>query len=47
MKTDKDEQVGEMLQDAKAFVSIFDEIVSNLNENDIALYREKLKEIAL
>ena len=43
MKTDKEEQVGKMLQEAKIFVSMFDEIVSNLTENDVNLYRDKLK----
>jgi len=46
MKIDKEEQVGKMLQKAKIFVSIFDEIVSNLTDNDINLYRRKLKKPA-
>ena len=45
MKIDKEEQVDKMLQEAKNFVSMFDEIVSNLIENDINLYREKLKKL--
>ncbi|MBI3051245.1 hypothetical protein HYY74_02200 [Candidatus Woesearchaeota archaeon] len=43
MKTDKAEEVGKMLQEAKEFVSIFDEIASKLNERTIALYRENLE----
>lgn len=42
MKTGKEEEVGKMLKDAKVFVAVFDEIVSNLNEKEIKIYREKI-----
>ncbi len=45
MRVDKGDEVGKMLQEAKTFVSMFDEIVSNLTENDINLHREKLKSL--
>src|SRR3989344_1140312 len=44
MKFGKEEQVDKMLQEAKIFVSIFDELVSNITENEISDYREKLKQ---
>jgi len=43
MRVDKEEQVGKMIQEAKMFVSIFDEVVSNINEKEIISYRRKLK----
>ena len=43
MKVDKEEQVGSMLQEAKIFVSVFDTLVSNLNEKEMNTYRERLK----
>ena len=43
MRVDKEEQVGKMIQEAKMFVSIFDELVSNINEKEIISYRRKLK----
>jgi len=43
MKVDKEEQVGKMLQEAKMFISMFDELVSNLNEEEINLNRARLK----
>lgn len=43
MKVDKEEQVNKMLQEAKIFISIFDELVSNINEREINSYRAKLK----
>jgi len=43
MRIGKEEQVEKMLQEAKEFVSIFDEIVSNINEEEINSYREKIK----
>ncbi len=42
MKVDKEEQVGKMLQEAKVFVAMFDELVSNLSEKEISEHREKL-----
>lgn len=45
MKTDKEEQMEQMLQEAKAFVSMFDELVSNINEKEIDSYRRCLKRI--
>jgi len=43
MKVDKEEQVGQMLREAKMFISIFDEIVSNITEKEITTHRENLK----
>ncbi|MBI2543257.1 MAG: HEPN domain-containing protein [Candidatus Aenigmarchaeota archaeon] len=45
MRVGKKEQVERMLQEAKEFVSIFDEMVSNVNEEEIKSYRGKLKAI--
>lgn len=42
MKTDKEDKVREMLKEAKLFISQFDELVSNIDEKDIAGYRETL-----
>lgn len=42
MKVDKEEQVRSMLQEAKLFFSMFDDLVSNLREHDIEDYRKKL-----
>lgn len=39
MKVDQEIKVRVMLQEAKTFVSNFDEIVSNLSEKDITLHR--------
>ena len=43
MKVDKEEQVEKMLQYGKRFIAMFDEIVSNLNENEIEIHRANLK----
>ncbi len=43
MKTDQKEQVRQMLQEAKAFVSFFDELVANLNDGEIVTYRQTLE----
>jgi len=43
MKVDKEEEVSKMLQEAKIFISMFDEIVSNTNEKDATVHRENLK----
>jgi hypothetical protein len=43
MKVDKEKQVKQMLQEAKIFVSLFDEFVSNLNIQEIEDYRNELK----
>lgn len=45
MKIDKEEKVRVMLQEAKIFVAGFDELVSNISEEDIAGYRDILKKI--
>lgn len=45
MKVDKEEQVRKMLQEAKIFVLMFDELVSNLTETEMLDYQEKLKQI--
>ena len=44
MKTDQKEKVRAMLQEAKMFVSGFDELVSAVSEKDIANYRSMLKQ---
>ncbi len=46
MQVGKEEQVSKLLQEAKIFVSMFDEIVSNLNEKEISVYRENLEKVA-
>ena len=43
MRFGKQEQVGGMLQEAKSFVSTFDEIVSTVTEKEITQHREPLK----
>jgi uncharacterized protein (UPF0332 family) len=40
MKVDQESKIKIMLQEAKRFVSNFDEIVSNLSENEIGKYRK-------
>ena len=42
MKVGKEDDVKKMLQDAKIFVSIFDEIVANLSETEVNNYRSTL-----
>lgn len=42
MKVDQEIKVNAMLQDAKTFVSNFDELISGLNETEIKEYREIL-----
>ncbi len=46
MRLDKDEQVGRMLQEAKLFVAMFDEVVSNLSETEISAHREILRRMS-
>ena len=43
MKVDKTEQVKNMLKEAKIFVSMYDELVLNLNGEEINSYRGNLK----
>jgi uncharacterized protein (UPF0332 family) len=43
MKIGKEEEVSRMLMEAKIFVSMFDEIVSNLSEEEVKEYMLKLK----
>jgi uncharacterized protein (UPF0332 family) len=43
MEVDKEKEIEKMLQEAKMFVSMFDEIVSNINEEEISNYQNKLK----
>jgi len=40
MKVDQEEKIRNMLQEAKIFVADFDELVSNLSDNNIKEYRE-------
>ena len=42
MKVDQENKIREMLQEAKLFVSMFDEIVSKLTENEIKIYKENI-----
>ncbi len=42
MRVDKEEQVKQMLQEAKTFVSQFDEITSNTTEKEIQTHRTAL-----
>jgi len=42
MKVDQEPKIRIMIQEAKRFVSMFDEIVSNLHENEIEGYRESI-----
>ena len=45
MRVDKEQDVERMLQEAKLFFTLFDEIVSNLHETEIKAYRESLKKL--
>ncbi|MBI3412595.1 MAG: HEPN domain-containing protein [Candidatus Aenigmarchaeota archaeon] len=45
MRVGRKEDVDKMLKEAKMFVSMFDEIVSNLNEKEIDSYRIALKNV--
>ena len=42
MKVGKEEEISEMLLEAKIFVSEFDEFVSNLSEKEVIKFRENL-----
>src|SRR3989344_8197634 len=42
MKVDQENKIKIMLQEAKRFVSEFDELVSSLSEKEINLYRDKI-----
>lgn len=42
MKVDQETKIKTMLQEAKVFVSNFDELVSNLSEEDVKLHRDKI-----
>lgn len=42
MRVDQENKVKTSLQEAKAFVSNFDELVSNLSDKDVKSYREKI-----
>ena len=44
IKLDQEIKVRAMLQEAKMFVSNFENIISNLSESDIALYRVKISQ---
>ncbi len=46
MKVDREEQIGEMLKEAKMFVSVFDELVSNINKEQVTSYRSRLEKHA-
>ena len=40
MKVDQEIKIKSMLQEAKIFVSYFDEVISKLTENEISLHRD-------
>lgn len=40
MKVGREEQIKQMLQEAKIFVAMFDELISNISEKEIANYRK-------
>ena len=44
IKVDQEIKIKAMLQEAKMFVADFDEVVSNLSEEDIKQYRENISE---
>ena len=43
IKIGKEQEVAKMLQEAKIFVSMFDDIVSNLSQEEINAYRSKFE----
>ena len=43
MKVDQEDKIKIMLNEAKIFVSTFDETVSNLSERETQSYRVKIK----
>lgn len=45
MKVGKEEDIKKMLEEAKVFVSNFDELVSNINEEEIESYRSKMRKV--
>lgn len=45
MKIEKENEVAKMLQEAKIFVTIFNELVLNLSQEDINSYRNNLKKM--
>ncbi|MBI2522848.1 HEPN domain-containing protein [Candidatus Woesearchaeota archaeon] len=44
IKVDQEAKIRTMIQEAKMFVADFDEVVSNLSEEDIKQYRENISE---
>lgn len=42
MRVGKEQEVEEMLKEAKLFVAMFDELISNISEKEIESYREKV-----
>ena len=46
MKVDQESKIKEMLKEAKIFVSMSDELVSNVSEEEILSYRNKLKNVS-
>ena len=45
MKIGKEDEVRKILQEAKIFISMFDNVVLNLDKEQIDLYRNKLKKL--
>ena len=46
MRVGKEEQINQMLREAKTLVSVFDEIVSSINEKEINSYRATIKKVS-
>jgi len=47
IKIGKEDEVNEMLEESKNFISYFDELVSNLSEKEIEEYRDKIHQRTL
>ncbi|HII30116.1 hypothetical protein AUJ69_02975 [Candidatus Woesearchaeota archaeon CG1_02_47_18] len=45
MRVDKEEKVKQTLREAKIFVALFDDLVSNIGEEEINSYRASLKKV--
>lgn len=42
MKVGREKEIGEMLKEAKFFISMFNQLVLNLSQEEIKIYRSKL-----
>ena len=45
MKVGQEKEVRQMLQEAKIFISVFNELVSNLSQDEIESYRNRLRRL--